>query len=97
MLNGRKINNKKEESGGGGVFLLKNKKKSRAGWGSVGESFVVMEGRQVETCVLREHEAGVEEDVAVARADEHAVHADFSEPAQRENLDWGIVNEPSDV
>ena len=40
---------------------------------------------------LREHEAGVDQNVAVAHSDQHAVHADLAQAADRQHSDrWPI-------
>src|SRR5262249_23583389 len=37
---------------------------------------------------LGEHDAGVDEDRRLAAGDEHHVHAELAEPAERDQLEW---------
>lgn len=40
---------------------------------------------------VREHEAGVDEDVTVAMPNKHAVHADLTQTTDREHAQWGAL------
>ena len=45
---------------------------------------------------LGEHDAGVDEDRRVAAGDEHHVHAELAEPAERDQFERGTVSDQMD-